>query len=280
MNIHNCSVCLHDTEDDQHIFRFCPLATEAWEGNGLHIKSYHHPSMPLASWLVFWLEKYIKEDGFHGLRLPLFIGTLWAVWKTRNNQVFRQVRATLEVFNVYLTEGMHDHTLFTANGVPTITTHTAPNFTNPPGFIATDLGQVNSNVFDLIIQIDGSWDKSTGQGGVAWVATQHMNPIQSNGKFIYASTAIQTEAMACLEALRGVLASAFTRIMIVTDSEILVRSLASQMPSDISILHTIGDIRATSASIHSCRILKVSRTQVQQAHELAHHCRVHRVNVA
>lgn len=150
------SVCLHDNENDQHIFRFCPLATEAWEGNGLRITSSHHPSMSLASWIIFWLEQYLKEDGHMGLRLPVFIATLWAIWKIRNDQVFRQVRATLEGLNAHITETMHQHTRFTADDDPLFYPPPAPNYSSPLGFIITELGQVKLGVSDLVIQIDGS----------------------------------------------------------------------------------------------------------------------------
>ena len=88
MHSNHCKVCLQENEDDQHIFRVCPLALEAWEGNDLQIQPYDHPSMSLAAWLELWIGKFLKEDGYQGLRVPLFIGTLWAIWKTWNDQVF------------------------------------------------------------------------------------------------------------------------------------------------------------------------------------------------
>lgn len=133
---------------------------------------------------------------------------------------------------------------------------------------------------DLIIQIDGSWDQSTGHGGASWVATHPMHHLQRHGKFMHASSALHTEAMACLSELRWVSTTGFSSILIITDSKLLVRNLASLTTADISILHTISDIREASASLLSCRIMKASRAHViNEAHEIAHNCRMHRVNL-
>ncbi|XP_010667214.1 uncharacterized protein LOC104884289 [Beta vulgaris subsp. vulgaris] len=45
MTSNHCQVCLHDNEDDQHVFRFCPLAIEAWERNEIQLQPYDNPSM-------------------------------------------------------------------------------------------------------------------------------------------------------------------------------------------------------------------------------------------
>lgn len=60
-----------------NIFRLCPLAIEAWAGNSIQLHPLDHPSLPIASWLEFWFDKFIKEDGFWGTRLLKFISTLW-----------------------------------------------------------------------------------------------------------------------------------------------------------------------------------------------------------
>ena len=104
-------------------------------------------------------------------------------------------------------------------------------------------------------------------------------PFRNRGQFLYASSTLQTEAMACLFAIKWVHTTGFSNIQIISDSELLVRYLASHTHDDISIVHTLSEIREISASFHSCRITKVSMAQVQQAHVLANFCRTHRINV-
>lgn len=53
-NISHYETCLHDNEDDRHIFWFCPLAIEAREWSELQVQPYDHPSLSLASWIEFW----------------------------------------------------------------------------------------------------------------------------------------------------------------------------------------------------------------------------------
>ena len=62
-------------------------------------------------------------------------------------------------------------------------------------------------------------------------------------------------------------------MMLFTDSTLLVRVLQPSQRPDISVAHTIQDIRATAASLAWCRILKVSRDEVAPAHALATVCR-------
>ncbi|XP_010676995.1 uncharacterized protein LOC104892705 [Beta vulgaris subsp. vulgaris] len=279
INTTHCSMCLDDNEDDQHIFRFCPMAMEAWEGSPLSISSSENHAMSLASWIVFWLEKYLKEDGYRGLRVPIFIGTLWAIWKTRNEQIFRQGRTMLDAYNSNISESRQLHKRYIVDDVLIGDPPPAPNLIHPPGFIFTDLRHGQMGVPDLIIRIDGSWDHFNGHGGFAWVAHCHRHHIRSHGSFMQASSTLHTESMACLSALRWITTTSFSRILLLTYSEQLVRNLVPNTPADISISHTLSGIIEASTGLHSCRIIKVSRGQVQQAHEIAHHCRLHRVNV-
>ncbi|XP_019107887.1 uncharacterized protein LOC109136340 [Beta vulgaris subsp. vulgaris] len=267
-NINQCQTCLHDNEDEQYIFQFYPLAIEAWEGNELQIHSHHQLDFSLAQWLALWFGKYLKEDGYGGLRLPQFIGTLWAIWKARNAQIFRQVRATLEEVRVNAREGEQNHARFIANDSPSIIPPPAPNYESPPGFIFTCLGQSEIGNSDIIIQTDGSWDKNSGFGGAAYVAHQQGQLIGSQGAFLYAFSALQTEVAACLLAIRWARTTTFSRILLITNSMALVQFLRNPSHADINIQHTLTDIREEASTILWCRILKVHRVQVQQAHTI------------
>ena len=113
-----CATCLHDIEDVQHIFRFCPLAIEAWDGSDLGVQPVTPIEISLGNWLEYWMAKFIQEDGMRSPRIPKFIGTLWAIWKTRNGQVFRNIRATEEVFNNNIRASHIQHSKFIAEDRP------------------------------------------------------------------------------------------------------------------------------------------------------------------
>lgn len=221
----------------------------------------------------------MKEDGIEGSRLPRFIGTLWAIWKTRNGQVFREIRATEEVFQLHIRDSHHQHTRFTEDEHPRRTPPPAPNYGPPPGFCSVNLGRSQGVPPNILIKIDGAWDKSTGYGGAAWVAMHHQRPFQSQGRFLYASSALQTEAAACLSAVKWIRTMNLTNILILTDSTLLVSFLGSTTREDISLIHTLHAICAEAGDMPSCRLIKVSRDQVQLAHQLAIHCRRNRTTL-
>lgn len=114
-----CLTCLHDNEDDHHIFQTCPLALEAWSVSALSVQPLDQPSLSMASWLELWLGKFLKEDGCWRTRVPTFISTLWEIWNTRNDQVFRQVRATLQRLPDHAEEGSRQHTRHVQQPFPT-----------------------------------------------------------------------------------------------------------------------------------------------------------------
>ena len=130
-----------------------------------------------------------------------------------------------------------------------------------------------------MIQIDGSWDKLTGYGGAAWVATQRFQPSQSQGRFLLADSALRTETEACFAAIKWARTVPLTNILILTDSTSLVTLLGSKSEDDITIHHTLNAIRAEAGHIPRCRLMKVSRDQVQEAHNMAILCRSSRINL-
>ena len=187
-----------------------------------------------------------------GLWLPKFIGTLWAIWKTRNGQVFRHIRATEEVFRTHIRDSRLQHSKFIEDDHPPMIPPPAPNYGHPPSFFTINLGSLPGANPKVVIQIDGSWDKSTGHGGAAWVATQRLIPLQSQGLFLLAASALRTETEACLSAIKWARALTLTNILILTNSTLLVTVLGSNSKDDISIHHTLNAIRAEAGRIQRC----------------------------
>ena len=114
----SCPICLQPEESLLHLLIFCPLAAEVW----LHAFSTLNVTIPTHSDFRCWLQETIlhfrKTDGYYGTRIPLFIGTLWGMSTTRNAQVFRHQRVTIERFLSQLLEGMEAHNIFISNTSP------------------------------------------------------------------------------------------------------------------------------------------------------------------
>ena len=91
-----CPICLYESEDTQHLFQQCPLAIEAWEHGPLQTLITPTRQMSTQAWLHYCLLRIQSADGATNSAVVTFIGTLWAIWKLRNAQVFRQQRPTSE----------------------------------------------------------------------------------------------------------------------------------------------------------------------------------------
>lgn len=149
----------------------------------------------------------------------------------------------------------------------------------PPGFLLVDLGRLQVSNPALTIIIDGSWHAATQRGACAWVASPslglsyHRNALFGQGRVLYATSALQTEAQACLLALSWATSQSLQSIMIYTDSAELIHLLQSPRPSAITIQHLLSEIKQLGTSLQGCRLQKVSRQGVAKAHDLATYCR-------
>lgn len=119
----------------------------------------------------------------------------------------------------------------------------APNIDLPLGFHLTNLGRSKRGSPEFSIQIDGAWDAKTGLGGAAWVVCNQQQTLHRQGVFLYAQSAMQTEATTCLHAVRWARTAPVTSILINTDSLLLIKYLESTRSPDISIRHTLNAIR-------------------------------------
>ncbi|XP_074292583.1 uncharacterized protein LOC141619464 [Silene latifolia] len=88
---HICRMCLGDQsycETVEHIFRDCDLAARVWAGSLLGIRVEGVNMIPLSDWIINWLRYLEKmEDGER--RALVFLATLWGLWTTRNNAIFK-----------------------------------------------------------------------------------------------------------------------------------------------------------------------------------------------
>ncbi|XP_010673155.1 uncharacterized protein LOC104889595 [Beta vulgaris subsp. vulgaris] len=110
--------------------------------------------------------------------------------------------------------------------------------------------------------------------GIAWVVDHiSSHTREGQGSCIIAPSALSAEAKACLEALIWAQGHGLRHIMVYTDCELLVQGLRHQGTQPISIAWTLDDIRSIGQQFQWCRITKVSRLLVQQAHDLATHIR-------
>lgn len=275
-----CPICLYEDESLQHHFSQCPLTSAAWErhfGRGIISDD---PQLSFCNWLTFHVLDFRDEEGLGSPNLVKFIGILWAIWITCNHQVFRQIRATLEGLQLHVNMAYDQHQVFSAQNYVVQTTGRAMS-TAPPGFLMTDLGLLSSGHPQTTFCIDGSWDASSHSGTSAWVASRVASQVQNmQGKRVFATSALQTEIYACHLALSWAAAQGLTHILLLTDSALLIHLLQSEVTKDISILHPVWEIREMGSTLRWCRLMKVGRSEVTPAHDLAQFSRTSSYPVA
>ncbi|XP_021754899.1 uncharacterized protein LOC110720197 [Chenopodium quinoa] len=266
-----------DEEDSQHLFRLCDLAKEVWENGSLAICYDISGFNSLRLWIQHYILLFYSEDGRYGTRSIKFIATLWGLWKTRNARCFKGVDGgaslVLEFFNL----AMRDHDIFCQNnGIGNnIIDNLGDDPYIPPGFNAVQLGKERRGYDKFIVGVDGSWDKTTTRAGIGWtvIGSNHGNEDSEGGKHGVATSALQCEAWACLEAMKWARAKGKQGILILSDSIGLINNIQGDSGKDVSITWMVKDIRDVGTSFHRCTVLKVQKDQVKRADEIAKECR-------
>lgn len=162
-----CPSCDMATENCQHLFRFCPLASGAWRTSQLSINSTTAPYISFKDWLIAWIFYFHRQDGFNGDRLPLFLATLWAIWRCRDDEIFNNITPDLELIRSLVQQFLQQHVTFLAS--PTPCPLLSREFPGPPGFLMAHLSSSFRGVPQIYIQVDGSWKENSQLAGIAWV---------------------------------------------------------------------------------------------------------------
>lgn len=267
-----CPICLEDVETTYHMFLTCPLAMEAWTSYTPLTPPAPNQGDSVSPWLEVQILQLHSSEGLAGPLLPKFVGTLWAIWLTRNGQIFRHIRASKEAFQSHLDTGQKQHMVFTTLDLSILSPDIGCG--PPPGFNYAHFGSFTLSYAPLIIRIDGAWDKITHRAVAAWVAELHSHVSTARQAHMFRSTsAVQTEAMACLLAIQWAVSTSAGNIIIYTDSNLLVGFLADRIRPSPSVSHTVRDIQRMASSFEYCRVMKVTRDEVAPAHNLAKRCK-------
>ncbi|XP_021714859.1 uncharacterized protein LOC110682822 [Chenopodium quinoa] len=224
---------------------------------------------------VFWQR---NEDGKRSHRCALFIATLWGLWKVRNERCFKGARGTTGLVVELINLAIKEHEVFTEQGNSTNVVE-AINENDPiipPGFNYIHLGKEKVGFDDFIVEVDGSWDKKSTRAGIGWAVKANAKgyDMQEGGRHGATSSALHSEARACLEALKWAKAKGYQGILILSDSISLMDNLQDDLGKDVQITWVLKEIRDIGLTFRRCTILKVRRDQVQRSDDVARKCRL------
>lgn len=263
-----CPICLHDQEDTQHLFQQCPLALEAWDLGPLKAFISNSQHMSTKDWMYHCLCTLLNNNGATDSDIITYIGTLWAIWKLRNAQVFRQKRPTSTTIAVQLSENMRLHAIFAQQRHDPTRNPLDPS--TPPGFDVANIGHYNSGQPEITLQIAGYQHKLKGLGGIAWVASiGHQTSHYQHGTLCYSESLISMVAKACQQACTWAASNNYGHIRILTDSRGLVRILRTGNKGPIAIKWTIDNILRQADAFHTCQVVWVPHQQLAVVRRLA-----------
>ncbi|XP_021722789.1 uncharacterized protein LOC110690272 [Chenopodium quinoa] len=108
-----CDFCGEEIEDCQHLFRLCCLAKDVWGNDPLTICSEFPGSDSMRVWIQHYIMLFYSEDGKRSARIPMFLATLWGLWKARNEEVFRNVGRSPGLVMALINKALQEHESFT-----------------------------------------------------------------------------------------------------------------------------------------------------------------------
>ncbi|XP_021865192.2 uncharacterized protein [Spinacia oleracea] len=269
-----CDLCGMGDEDNQHLFRFCEIAQQVWRNGALVIHSEFNETMSFKEWFLFYIRLFQRQDGKNSPRCIYFISTLWGLWLSRNNHIFRKEATTVSAVLAFIKIGLDQHGILQDQRKPFLRfMHTSEVISVfPPGFSRVILVGAEDHGPITTIVIDGSWHKNTRNAGMGWCLDNQYTPsdrILGGAQFGYADSALQTEVTACLLSLRWAAEAGIGRVTIFSDSQRLVDLLRSDDVTDIQLIWTLAEIRRIAKNFNWCCVNKVDRKRVQHAHDLA-----------
>lgn len=76
----NCVLCKESQENDNHLFRDCPISSHTWKASSLGINVYANQHVGVREWIKNFLNLFWKEDGYNSPRVIIFKVVLWSIW--------------------------------------------------------------------------------------------------------------------------------------------------------------------------------------------------------
>ena len=257
-------------ESLEHLFRDCQISQRIWSCS-LGIVATNGKHLSIQEWIKNFLNLFKKKKMEEGKGMEIdFISTLWGLWIHRNEVIFRgsstnpmrimaiirdhSGRARREKKGTKRTIGSRDLSMEDAG---------ARN-------LDWTIGDTNTTNIQTIV-VDGAWKKNVGsnkwQAAIAWKNLNN-DPQEESAEKKFANSPEQAEAYAILKAITD-MAWKTAGIIIKSDSKEVILALKSKKGTNKNIDSIIRDIRRLAHGFMFVSCIKVSRAEVQLAHNLA-----------
>ncbi|XP_074270813.1 uncharacterized protein LOC141594715 [Silene latifolia] len=247
-------------ESISHLFRDCSFAKALWFGCPLGIRITGEVDIDVRIWVINWVNYFLIGPDPTSLLFPL-IATLWRIWCCRNDMVFRSRRPwPMGALNSILgdiecmNEGVcnKDACLLQASLLDFSSDfELAKRIRNSfPYWIVG--GPMCGNV--CTIKCEAAWraDRSSGMG---WCLLDGDGFLRNSAHArSFASSALQAESQAAIQALKWALEEGYLHVRLVTDCLVLVLQVAGADKPIASITCIIQDIKPIASRFHCCSL--------------------------
>ncbi|XP_074301440.1 uncharacterized protein LOC141632828 [Silene latifolia] len=262
-------------ESISHLFRDCSFAKALWFGCPLGIRITGGVDIDVRIWIINWIKYFLTGPDPTSLLFPL-IATLWRIWCCRNDMVFRSRRPwPMGALNSILGDigcmnaavCNKDDCLLQASLLDFSSDfELAKRIRNSFPFWIVG-GPMCGNV--CTVKCDAAWraDRSSGMG---WCLLDGDGILRNSAKArSFASSALQAEGQAAIQALKWALEEGYLHVRLVTDCLVLVLQVAGADKPIASLSCIIQDIKSITSSFHCCSLSFCPRGVNRIAHNLA-----------
>ncbi|XP_074297860.1 uncharacterized protein LOC141628651 [Silene latifolia] len=276
---HICRMCLEDqsySETIEHIFRDCGLSVRVWAGSLLGIRVEGVTMVPLSERIINWLRYLEKmEDGER--RVLVFLATLWGLWTTRNNAVFKGDRVIPSVLlesiannvDIYLQamrkKKEHSEKVL-GQAMPSIGGNETRAIKD--GFPVYMVGG-RDQCRRIRVKVDAGWSKNLA-AGIGWVAYDGEGIMFEHGsRKITAESALHAEALGILAVIQWAAGKGFLHLEVVSDCLPLLCQIAGYAGVNHVVKGILQDLKGLYACFHCLGFSYIARNLNAVAHGLA-----------
>ncbi|XP_074296847.1 uncharacterized protein LOC141627501 [Silene latifolia] len=255
---------MDNIETLNHLFRDCDIVARIWSSSNLGIRTCNDSHMPVGEWIINWINYLLEADNGEFLVISLIV-TIWCIWCTRNNLVFRgdlfspeafynlQSKTIAEAIAAYeATQGMRNE----------VREKLENSF---PVYLIGTGRRCNT----IRVKVDAGWHTSL-VSAAGWVAYDHEGSIIfEGGRSFWSESALQTEAKGIREALRWASVNGIFHLDVFSDCLQILLQITGVENGHHLTQGILLDIEASLPFFHCISFSFISKNLNSVAHRLA-----------
>ncbi|KAH9626901.1 hypothetical protein KSS87_002301, partial [Heliosperma pusillum] len=209
-----CRLCNDQImESSAHLFRDCPFARRMWAGSNLGIKTDLDGELDIREWIINWI-RFLSKSEEKDFKILSFLSTIWSIWITRNNAVFRDLWGMdnaiffyENIFAAALSSCANKKELSNVKrSLCYITVLEEEKITR--GVVFNLIGSSSECQMDRLF-VDAAWNTSLASG-FGWVLKRFAGPQISNFRgHVFSQSSEQAEIKAIMEGMRWAVSNGF-----------------------------------------------------------------------